>query len=93
MYRIYTAPFLPDLGRKSLRTEVCLYTEAPRGRFIIDTHPDSENILYASACSGHGFKHSAALGEALAEMAMDQQPEHVDLSAFALGNLPARSRP
>lgn len=26
--------------------------------------PDSERILVASACSGHGFKHSAALHSA-----------------------------
>ncbi len=30
-------------------------------------------VLIASACSGHGFKHSAALGEALAQMAMGER--------------------
>jgi glycine/D-amino acid oxidase-like deaminating enzyme len=28
-------------------------------------------ILIASPCSGHGFKHSAAIGEALAEQIID----------------------
>lgn len=88
MYETYVAPFMPDLGPKSLRTEVCLYTNAPEGQFVVDRDPTHQNVLYASACSGHGFKHSAALGEALADMALGRQPR-VDLSGFALNLLAA----
>jgi glycine/D-amino acid oxidase-like deaminating enzyme len=34
-----------------------------------------------SACSGHGFKHSAALGEALAERVL-QDRSTIDLTQF-----------
>jgi sarcosine oxidase len=88
MYETYVAPFMPDLGPSSLRTEVCLYTNAPEGQFVVDRDPGDENILYASACSGHGFKHSAALGEALADMALGRAPR-VDLTGFALNRLAA----
>ena len=37
---------------------------------------DNDRVIVASACSGHGFKHSAALGEMLAEMALTGQ--HTD---------------
>jgi sarcosine oxidase len=38
--------------------------------------------VFASACSGHGFKHSAAVGELLAKMALGEK--HQDISHFRL---------
>ena len=84
MYRVYVEPFFPDLGPRSIRTEVCLYTRAPEARFVIDVHPHCERVLFASACSGHGFKHSAALGEALAEILTVGRSSGVDLTPFGL---------
>ena len=52
-------------------------------KFVVDKFPVADNILFASACSGHGFKHSAALGEALALQATGQ-PLPIDLAAFSL---------
>ncbi|XUM19938.1 N-methyl-L-tryptophan oxidase [Bradyrhizobium oligotrophicum S58] len=87
-YETYVRPFVPDLGPRCLRSEVCLYTNAPGGRFIIDRDPGDADVIYASACSGHGFKHSPAVGEALAAMALEQAPR-VDLSGFTLDRLAA----
>ena len=42
-----------------------------RARFIIDRHPALDRVIIASPCSGHGFKHSAGIGELLAEMVTD----------------------
>lgn len=66
-----------------VKAATCLYTMAPDNRFLIDRHPDSDRILLASACSGHGFKHSAAIGEALAELALEGR-SRISLSPFAL---------
>ena len=49
---------------------------------MIDHGIDSERIWFASACSGHGFKHSAAVGEALAQMVLGEVAT-VDLRPFA----------
>jgi sarcosine oxidase len=49
----------------------------------VDEH---QNIVFASACSGHGFKHSPAVGEALAQQALGIRPQ-LDLSAFRLDRL------
>jgi sarcosine oxidase len=46
-------------------------------------------VLFASACSGHGFKHSAALGEALAQT-LAGGGSKIDLSPFSLASLMAR---
>ena len=69
MYNTYVKPYFRDIGPRSLRTEVCLYTRVPKGRFVIDAHPEYPHVIFASPCSGHGFKHSAAVGAALAQAA------------------------
>jgi len=84
LYDNYIAMRLPDVSSECVRTATCLYTVAPGARFVIDQADDRGRILFASACSGHGFKHSAAVGEALARRALGLNAL-VDLSAFANG--------
>jgi sarcosine oxidase len=83
MYDEYIAPRFPDVSGKCLRAVTCLYTVTPDAKFIVDVFPGCKNVMFASACSGHGFKHSAAVGEALAAWALGR-PARVDLSAFRL---------
>ncbi len=49
-----------------LRSTACAYTLAPDSRFIVAEDPQRAGVIVISACSGHGFKHSAAIGEAAA---------------------------
>ena len=81
MYETYVRPFFPGLSGNCVRAEVCLYTNVDKGRFIIDRHPSMDKVTVASPCSGHGFKHSAAIGETLAQMVTGEQ--HLDISPFA----------
>jgi sarcosine oxidase len=74
---------LKGLQNKLLKSATCLYTSTPDGDFILDQHPDSECILIASPCSGHGFKHSAAVGEAMAEWSLEGRTRF-DLTTFAI---------
>lgn len=83
MYRGCIAPYLPWLGPEPLRTVSCLYTSTRGSRFVIDRHPGHDAVLIVSACSGHGFKHSPAIGEAIAQWLIDGAPR-IDLSAFSL---------
>lgn len=76
------SPFLRITDR-CLRAVACKYTVTPDFNFIIDRHPADPRILFASACSGHGFKHSAAVGEALAELAASETTRY-DLKSFRL---------
>lgn len=85
-YSRYVAPYFPGLGPRSVRTAVCMYTQAPGGRFVIDTHPDHPRVTFASACSGHGFKHSPALGEAVAQR-LTTGASRIDLAQFSLARL------
>jgi len=80
LYEEYVEPYFPGLDRECVRSDVCLYTSVPDSRFVIDRHPTHSRVIVASPCSGHGFKHSAAIGEALAQMALGEP--HIDLSEF-----------
>ncbi len=83
MYEKYLHPYLPGLGSKCIKAVTCMYTVTPDSGFVIDTLPDQPNIILASPCSGHGFKHSAAIGEALAQLAIDGKTT-LDISKFKL---------
>ncbi|WP_338224698.1 N-methyl-L-tryptophan oxidase [Algoriphagus confluentis] len=54
-----------------IRSEVCFYTVTEDARFVIEPWRGDSKALLVSACSGHGFKHSAALGESLAHRLLD----------------------
>ena len=83
MHREYIEPRFPDVSSRLLRAKTCLYTVTPDAKFVVDRFPNAGNVFFASACSGHGFKHSAALGEALALRALGQ-PAPINLASFSL---------
>jgi sarcosine oxidase len=66
-YERFVARLFPWVSAPPLRTVACLYTATRGSRFLVDRHPAHPNVTVVSACSGHGFKHSAAIGEAVAE--------------------------
>jgi sarcosine oxidase len=67
-YNSHLAGRLSGVGAHAAKSAVCLYTVTPDSGFIIDKHPRMERVTVISACSGHGFKHSAGIGEAVARM-------------------------
>ena len=71
MYKDYVQDRLPEISDRCGAAASCLYTVTPDSNFVIDVHPDNDRVIIASPCSGHGFKHSAAIGEALAEQVID----------------------
>lgn len=65
---------LRGLIGRALQSVSCLYTMAPDGNFVVAPHPESDQVTLVSPCSGHGFKHSAALGESLAQQLLGETP-------------------
>ena len=65
------APFIAGLAPRCVKVVSCLYTVTADFGFVIDHHPDSDRVLIVAPCSGHGFKHSPAVGEAAAAWAED----------------------
>lgn len=63
----YLARRFPGLAQAPLLSgEVCQYENTSSGDFLIDRHPDFENVRLAGGGSGHGFKHGPSLGEYVA---------------------------
>jgi sarcosine oxidase len=83
LYERYLARYFPWVTAAPLRITSCFYTSTRASRFIIDQLPGHPNVRIVAACSGHGFKHSAAIGEAVAQTISDGVSE-LDLTAFAL---------
>ncbi|WP_123717652.1 N-methyl-L-tryptophan oxidase [Pseudomonas poae] len=83
MYAQQVQGRIAGLTAKVVKSAVCAYTVTPDHHFIIDKHPTLQHTLVVSPCSGHGFKHSAALGEAFAQWCIRGTSE-LDLSSFSL---------
>lgn len=49
-----------------IETRVCQYENTSNGDFLIDRHPDFENVWLVGGGSGHGFKHGPMVGEYVA---------------------------
>jgi sarcosine oxidase len=49
-----------------VESRVCQYENTATGDFLIDRHPEHENVWIAGGGSGHGFKHGPAVGEYVA---------------------------
>jgi sarcosine oxidase len=46
-----------------LDARVCQYENTSNGDFLIDRHPEFDNVWLVGGGSGHGFKHGPAVGE------------------------------
>ncbi len=70
--RAFLRAHLPALAAgDAIEPHVCLYSVLPGEHFALGLHPDDPRIAVASPCSGHGFKFAAAIGEILADLALD----------------------
>jgi monomeric sarcosine oxidase len=62
--RQYLARRLPELKDAPVtETRVCQYENTSNGDFLIDRHPEFENVWLVGGGSGHGFKHGPVVGE------------------------------
>jgi glycine/D-amino acid oxidase-like deaminating enzyme len=75
---------MPDAAGEVSCAEVCLYTETPDKDFIIDLHPNCQNLAIAGGFSGHGFKFGGLVGKVLSELALTGETRY-DISHFRLG--------
>ena len=75
--RGYVARRFPGMAHAPIvETLVCQYENTSNGDFLIDRHPEMDNVWFAGGGSGHGFKHGPALGEYVAGLLLDAaQPE------------------
>ncbi len=87
--RAYAMRILPGLTGEVAEAVSCRYTMTPDEDFVIDHHPEHRQIVYASPCSGHGFKFGPVIGEILADLALTGATAH-DVSRFRAARFAAR---
>jgi glycine/D-amino acid oxidase-like deaminating enzyme len=74
--RRYLAERFPDLAdRPVVETRVCQYETTPDTHFVLDRHPELENVWLVGGGSGHGFKHGPVIGETVAARLRGEPPE------------------
>jgi glycine/D-amino acid oxidase-like deaminating enzyme len=68
-----------------LESRICQVETTANGDFIIDRHPDYDNVWLAGGGSGHGFKHGPLVGRYVADRVAGQSgdPELARLFALA----------
>jgi len=70
-------------GAPIMETRVCQYENTWNGDFLIDRHPEMENVWFVGGGSGHGFKHGPAVGDYVAERLFGRVTEE---ARFSLAN-------
>lgn len=76
--------YMPGAGGSTLATLTCMYTVTPDWHFIVDRHPRLDRVVFGCGFSGHGFKFASAIGEVLADLAVD------GTTRLPIGHLSAR---
>jgi monomeric sarcosine oxidase len=85
MVRDYLSLRFPAMkGAPLVETQVCQYENTSDDDFIIDRHPQAENVWIVGGGSGHGFKHGPAIGKMVAGLVMEGKDAD---AMFRLGRL------
>ena len=82
--------YFPAANGPVRRMTACMFTNSPDGHFILDRHPEDEDVFIAAGFSGHGFKFCNVVGRIMADFCLER-PLRWDLSPFRLMP-PRRSR-
>jgi len=60
-------------GAPIVEARVCQYENTSNGDFLIDRHPEHDNVWIVGGGSGHGFKHGPAVGEEAARLVLNEE--------------------
>lgn len=83
LLRQFAERYFPDGTGPTMSLAACMFTNTPDHHFIMDVHPEYEQVSFASPCSGHGFKFVSVVGEIMADLAEKGMTRH-DISLFRL---------
>ena len=79
------AQHFPDLvGAPINETRACHYESSVDQNFIVDTHPEFDNVWLAGGGSSEGFKFGPVLGEYIARRVLEVEDDPVLAETFRL---------
>ena len=73
-----------------IESRVCQYENTATGDFLIDRHPEFENVWIAGGGSGHGFKHAPVVGEHVAALVEGKTHPEPRFTLASKGTQPQR---
>jgi glycine/D-amino acid oxidase-like deaminating enzyme len=77
--RAYLRLRFPELVDAPLvESRVCQYENSTDQNFILDHHPEAENVWIVGGGSGHGFKHGPAFGEMVRDAVLGMKPPPIE---------------
>jgi glycine/D-amino acid oxidase-like deaminating enzyme len=71
-------------GAPLVESRVCQYENSTDHDFILDRHPEAENVWIAGGGSGHGFKHGPAMGEMVSNAVLSLKAPPTEMSLTRL---------
>lgn len=74
----------PNALSRDYTIDSCYYTMNDNENFILDSHPDNENVIFGGGFSGHGFKFAPLIGKILSELVLDGKTQY-NIRKFAFG--------
>ncbi|HEV2177747.1 MAG TPA: FAD-dependent oxidoreductase [Terriglobia bacterium] len=90
--REYLGARLPALrDAPVVETRVCQYENTSNGDFLVDRHPDFDNVWLVGGGSGHGFKHGPVMGEYVTAQVLDGGPAEPRFSLATKAKVQHRS--
>src|SRR5262249_51267767 len=90
--RRYLSHRIPELKDAPVsESRVCQYENTSNGDFLIDRHPEFENVWLVGGGSGHGFKHGPFVGEYVAAR-IDRRTEGIEPRFSLSSKLETRAR-
>ncbi len=84
--------YFPDGAGPTMALSTCLFENSPDEHFVIDMHPDCEDVVVAAGFSGHGFKFASVVGEMLADLATRARRATRSVSSASAGSRARDSR-
>ena len=84
--RDFVQQYFPAGAGPTMALAPCMFTNTADEHFILDRHPEHENVILASPCSGHGFKFASVVGEIVADLAERGATRH-DIALHRLPRL------
>ena len=83
--RAYLRMRFPEIAAAPLlESRVCQYENSTDHSFILDRHPEAQNVWIVGGGSGHGFKHGPVVGEMIADAILETKTPPAEM---ALGRL------
>jgi glycine/D-amino acid oxidase-like deaminating enzyme len=89
--RAYLRMRFPAMANSPLlESRVCQYENSPDHNFILDRHPEAENVWIVGGGSGHGFKHGPVMGEMVADAVLGLKVPPTEMGLGRLLKVDAR---